>query len=578
MYEVEKFSRELGVVVLTKVNDIKGENKERFKQSLFKKESVDLPRHILNWAEAGSRAVIFRNKNALVVCLGHQWYDATLPDSNDVSYRGIDRSEMPLAYSGPVMRLAEALKVMQSGGQAVITAVPHNTNDVLATVDTAMNRTSLPGYRPLIRVKASLKMPMMVMSVSDAPQLYILGTGSAGVEDLPELKKRLEGADAMDQAEAADELRSLKGQAAPVQGILEKMLKDENPRLSASAAGALIAIDENNLGAKQTFTGLMKSKNTANRRAAARTLSMMGETAKGFAILLGDALSDEDEVVRAVSLQALCTLGKDGASEWEKAAKLLDDPALAADAADALGRMGAVARPCQSKLAELLKSKDETTQWAAVRGMVQIGGPDVQPAIDFMIKKLENANEKEAYNIMMYFVVLGPDGKHALPDLKRLREKDVFRYILAVWSMDPENSFPWDTEGMPKVVTTFLLNQDIIRQNFESIIREMGDRAKPAARSLAKKAIEGTSGFMGNVPGWGYQLLVDFPEEALPILEKGLHVKDPVQQQGALMAVGHMGSSAGRLRDQVQILTTSNNETTRQLADWCVKQLGPATN
>jgi hypothetical protein len=576
LYEIDRFNRENGVVFLKKISDIKGDNVQRIKQSLFIKESRELPRHIIDWAEPGGRAVIFSVNHSLLVCLGFQWYVATEPAGDTPSYRGINRPEMPLSYCGPVMRLAEALKIIQAGGEAVITAIPHNTNDVLATVDTAMNRTNLPGLRPVIRVKASLKMPMMVMSVSDDAKRYILGTGAAGIDDLPELKKNLSSEDPMVRAEAADDLRSLKDKALPLKGLLEILLSDENPRVASAASGALLAIEPSHAGANQVFLDLLKSTDATRRRAAVRTLSMMGQSAKEFTALLAVALSDPDEGVRALSLEALCTMGNSAASAWKEAAQLLDDPAMAADAAETLGRMGSVAKPCLPKLVELLKSPNEATQWAAARGLVQIGGPDADPVIDFLIKKLEVSRDNDAYNIMMYFVVLGPDGKRALPSLQRLKERDAFRYMMAVWSMDPENTFPWDTDAMPKLVTVLLLNQDIIRQNFEAIIREIGDRARPAARSLAQKTIEGTSGFMGNVPGWGYQLLVDFPDEALPILEKGLKEKDPIRQQGALMAIGHMGVAAKSLKDQVNPLTRAENESTRQLAQWCVKQIEPS--
>lgn len=57
-------------------------------------------------------------------------------------------------------------------------------------------------------------------------------------------------------------------------------------------------------------------------------------------------------------------------------------------------------------------------RWAAVRAMAQIGGPDAQPAVDFMIRALPRATEVEGYNMMVYLALLGPVAA-ARPSLRK---------------------------------------------------------------------------------------------------------------------------------------------------------------
>ena len=84
-------------------------------------------------------------------------------------------------------------------------------------------------------------------------------------------------------------------------------------------------------------------------------------------------------------------LGPVAGKEAEAVMPLLEEGELAIDAADALGRMGAAARPAMKRLAKMLESEDKGVQWAAVRAMSQIGGKDAYPAVDYMIKALPTA-------------------------------------------------------------------------------------------------------------------------------------------------------------------------------------------
>ena len=72
-------------------------------------------------------------------------------------------------------------------------------------------------------------------------------------------------------------------------------------------------------------------------------------------------------------MQAIATLGPVAAKAADAVVPLLDDPQLAVDAADALGRIGPAAKPVPKPLVAMLSSEQAATQWAALRAMAQIG-------------------------------------------------------------------------------------------------------------------------------------------------------------------------------------------------------------
>src|SRR5438552_7842220 len=66
--EVDRFSAEKGVVVLKKVQDLKGETgNDPAKHELIRQGESSVDRTVLEWAEPGRRAVIFTTAKAAVV-------------------------------------------------------------------------------------------------------------------------------------------------------------------------------------------------------------------------------------------------------------------------------------------------------------------------------------------------------------------------------------------------------------------------------------------------------------------------------------------------------------------------------
>jgi HEAT repeat protein len=572
LVEVDRFSRRSGVVVLKRIRDLKGASvNDRFRHQVSASPGAAVPRSILEWAEPGRRAVLFCTQGGLfsqptlLVCLGSAWYQAT-PTQDGWWRLTLERPELPLAYCGTVSRLAEAVELIVAGKQAIITTTPHGADSEGASFDIALNRTILPGLVRVQRVRASLKMPPHALAIGTDPA-YVVGPGAAGEEDIPSLIAGLHSRDATVRAESADTLRTLGPGAIAAAGTLTELLRDAEVTVRLSAAAALLRIAPRTDAALSVLGQGLAHADTVVRRQAARDAGMAGPAAGKFTSQLAALLKDPDEMVRVAALQAIASLGADAAAAFEPVAQLLGEPARACDAADALGRMGPAARPALKRLAAMLADKDVARQWAAVRAMSQIGGEMASPAVDYMVKALPGCNERDGYNMMIYLALLGPVAKPAAPALQGLAFKNPALRLFALWAIEPDKHIPWVSN---ELFLRMFPEHNFQRYLFEAFLCELGDRVRPAARTLAARLIEETA---GQTPTWGYRIFVHFPEEAMEIFCKALNDRDSARRQRALLALGSMGSAAENARAQIESLYCAADAQEAHWLNWCLKRL-----
>jgi HEAT repeat protein len=561
LVEVERFSPEKGAVLLRKVRDLKGEtSNEAIKHQLVraKESAVELP--LLDWAEPGRRGVLFTSDKTVLACLGQAWYQAHAADDGWWTI-GAPRPDLPLAYYGTVSRLADAIPVMVAGKSAVITMLAHAAHEEGASFDLALNRPSLPGLVKVQRIRASLRMANVTMTLGGSSNPYVVGLGRAGREDIPALREKLLGADAPSRAEAAIDLGSLGAEAAEAAPDLAKLLEHESPLVRLSAASALLRIQPRSPRCLDLLARDLASDSAATRRHAARAAGWAGPAAAPLAGKLAAALKDPDMLVRRTALQAIATLGPAMAEAVEAVIPLLDQPDAAIDAADALGRIGPAARPAAKAVARLLAAEAPAQRWAAVRALAQIGGDQAAPAVAFMIRELPKASQTDSYNMMIYLALLGPVAKDALPAIQNSRLMNPFLRQLTIWAIDPGTKLPW--EAAPAMGPAQLI--------LECYVHELGDHVKPVAQTLARKIMSGTA---GNVPPCGYKLLARFPEESLAILVPGLEDKTLVMRERAAVALGYMGRAAAPARAQVaKALHATSDEREQRLLKWCLREM-----
>lgn len=563
--EVARFHREKGGLLLAVKRGLKGQlGNDPLRHRVMGPGEAGIPRPVLEWAEPGRQGVAFVVPGTTLVCMGHGWYQVQGP-VDEWWVPGPDRPDLPLAYQGTVSRLIKAVELMLSGQTAIITTVPHGAEDKGASFDLALNRIKLPGVVRLQRIRASLKMPPMVMATANPA--YWVGLGPVGEEDIPDLIGKLRSPDAAVRMESADDLGTLGPAAASAAGALEPLLEDSSAGARMSAAAALIRIVPGRPGPLEVLRKGLESGEAAVRRHAARGAGLAGPASAPLARDLVRLLADADELTRMEALKGVATLGPSADGACAAVTALLDRPECAVEAADALGRIGPAARPALGRLARMLSSESAEFRWAAVRAMAQIGGDDAAPAVAFMIRELKNASEVDGYNMMIYLALLGPVAKGALPAIREARVRQPALRSATMWAIEPDQRLPWMGEG-PR---GGMQDADFIRCIYESFVQELGDRLRPAARALARKIMEGTA---GDVPLWAYRLLSKFPQDSLEILAPPLAAPDLETRERAAVALGYMGAAAGAARAGVaEAMNRAPTERERRLLAWCLREI-----
>jgi HEAT repeat protein len=573
LVEVVEFDRANHALVLKPVRVLKGETvPELVRHDVAAAKGGTAPRQVMQWASPGARGVLFVSRTTALVCVGEGWYQVRSSDASRWKL-GKDRPDLPLAYYGSVSRLSEGIELMLADGSAVLTVVAFGSDNEGASFDLALNRASLPGLVKLQRIRAELNMPPMVMAASANPA-YFLGPGRIDEDDLPALIEKLKSSDALVRAEAADDLRCLKGKAVAAAKALAELLGDASWRVRLPVAAALLRITPKDARPLSTLAQGLKDPDVAVRRLAAKATGLAGPAAAVLIDKLIGLLKDPDESLRVAAIQAISMFGPAAAKARDAIVPLLDDPESAIDAADALGRIGSAARPALKRLAKMLSADQVAARWAAVRAMSQIGGEEAHPAVEFLIKTLPKATEVEGYNSMIYLSLLGPVAKDAIPTIKNSRIKNPVLPSATLWAIEPDRSFPWLREGrgMPGPgggggpgggdIFTFV---------FESYVHELGDRLRPAARSLAQKIMAGTA---GDVPPWGYKILTCGTTDALEILVPHLADNDVVMRERAVVALGQMGPAAAPARDRIEaVRNKASTDGEKRLLKWCFREI-----
>jgi HEAT repeat protein len=366
---VEKVSREKGVIIFSKLADLKGkvpagESKQQISDGFRPRE----PRLILNWAEPGRTAVVFSNGATAQICVGGFWYEVAAR-KDAPGWWGLTHVQSILAYAycGSVEKLKSSVSDMLAGKEVLIPAVRYTGDSHGQRLATFKNVFRGPDAI-LIRMKASLK-----MASSPLDGVQIVGMGGGGPEDLPALVEALKKSDPQLRRSAAEDLGRL---GAPALATLEASLKDADVRVRVAAAGAALAIDPRNAQALAVLIASLKDPAALVRRLAAEALAAVGPGVGAAGSALAELLNDKEEEVRWAAADALGELGPAAAPALPSLLKLLGDkdPAFRSLAADALGQ-GAQGNPAavSAALGAAFKDADRRVRESAARSFLELG-------------------------------------------------------------------------------------------------------------------------------------------------------------------------------------------------------------
>src|SRR5262245_4901982 len=125
---VEKLSREKGVIVFSKVADLKGRSPEgESRHQISAGFRAREPRLLLNWAEPGRTAVSFSNGTLSQICVGPFWYEvAVRKDAAGWGTLTHVQSILAYAYSGSAEKLRTSVVEILAGKEVVIPAVRYS--------------------------------------------------------------------------------------------------------------------------------------------------------------------------------------------------------------------------------------------------------------------------------------------------------------------------------------------------------------------------------------------------------------------------------------------------------------------
>jgi len=583
LVEVAAYDRATHQVSLKPVATIKGTLASDAIVHEVAAAGATVPRQIIQWAVPGSRAVIFTSGQRCLLCFGTGWYEVRRLNAAATTWKpGPERPDLPLAYYGSLNRLVQGVEAITQNKGAVITVVAFGADSEGASFDLALNRQSLPGVVRLQRLRANASMPGSVASASSNPA-YFIGPGVVDENDIPALLGQLQSTDAITRAEAAEDLRSLGRKAKAAVPTLTAMLKDSSPRARFAAASALLRISpRDSQAAVEVLQAGLAATSAADRRYAAASAGYTGAAGSVFAEKLAAMLKDPELAVRLTALESISMLGPAAEKAAGPVTELLDNKDLVIDAADALGRIGPAAKGALKRLTALLSSDQTAVQWAAVRGMSQIGGPEAHPAVQYMISKMPNATEVEGYNMMIYFSMLGPVAQDALPALQNFGIKNPVLPSSTAWAINP-NRYPWGAGGggggrggrggggpggMGGSGGGMGGLGDLM---YSAYVRELGPRLRALSPILARDIM---SNAVGEIPTWGYELLNAGPDLSLAVFTPNLQSQDRAMRERAAVGLGYMGETALPAKDAIKsALAKASDEREKHLLEWTLRQI-----
>ena len=123
--KLDRISKDKGVFVFTKVEDLKGElGSDEIRDALGDAHTDDEKKHTRDAAKVGQTAVVFRYENRLAICLGDHWHVTDIAPHKDrrEPWAGATRTEPAYlqSYCGDAEKLAGAVALILDGKEAVV--------------------------------------------------------------------------------------------------------------------------------------------------------------------------------------------------------------------------------------------------------------------------------------------------------------------------------------------------------------------------------------------------------------------------------------------------------------------------
>ena len=125
IFKVEKFSKEKGIIIYQKVEDLKGTSpRNSFREFLSAAHEEAERKHYLEWVDVGKLAIMFRVENRQALAISEQWTvcDGVPPKDASEVWTIATRTEPWFLknYCGDVNALADSLKELLAGKEVIV--------------------------------------------------------------------------------------------------------------------------------------------------------------------------------------------------------------------------------------------------------------------------------------------------------------------------------------------------------------------------------------------------------------------------------------------------------------------------
>lgn len=384
LVRVEKVSKEKGVIIYTKVRDLKGKYPKETIKHVFDLKNTpahngpgDVPirpdekdwKYALQWAEPGKTAVMFCLKYDPYGDFGHTyidglWYATMCPRRDWEFWYSIyaDPALLSRWHCGSPAQLAAALEVMLTGKDAVVPVLVEGNRD-----DLRANRGKIQG------LKVSPK-------IQDYNPKRDLVASWLAKEMVPALVKSLQNPNRDQRAQAVRDL-----------GLIGAEAKEAVPNL----------------------LGLLQDPDVEVRRTVLLSLAQVGAEAKAVLPAFTAALQDQDPTIRRGATRGLGQLGPQAKSAVPQLAALLPNHAglERLEIADALVRIEPANPAGVAALTGLLKDADGDTRFKAVEALAQAGAPAkaATPALIEFLKGAEGESRLRAAEVLATSGLAAPE-------------------------------------------------------------------------------------------------------------------------------------------------------------------------
>jgi len=275
----------------------------------------------------------------------------------------------------------------------------------------------------------------------------------------------------------------------PLTGALTH--KDKNVRMRAALA--LHDLGPQAKPAVGALIAALKDPDEEVRRYAARALGAIGPEAQAAIPVVIEAIDDREWVVRMEAAPALVRIDAKSPQAVAAIRKALSDADanVQASAVEAIGVLGADAKPFVPHAARLLGSREQhATAYGSFHALAQTAadalaklGPEAREAAPALVEVLQEDRDRPTRGTVVEALVrIGPAAKGVLPDLLRVC-RDIPEAALAVLYIDPQND-----KVLPHLIAA--LERSEGRSVSDEVVRALailGRRGKPSLPLLVKR-------------------------------------------------------------------------------------------